>query len=1007
MTLPAAPPLTADHGQVRRLVVLGASAGGLDALSRVFDHAPVDAGVAYVVIQHLSPDHPTLMDTLLSRHTSMPVQLVVQDAVLQPNQVYLIPPGKHLGLQGHVLQLTPKPAHGVGLPIDEFMTTAASQWAEAVVAVILSGTGSDGSRGIVKVSAAGGHVLAQSINSAGFDGMPRNAVATGVVDHVLAPEEIGTWLGMHLGTDTQPTHDPIHGPMGASDEGADDLLLQVSRLALQVRERTGLDLDQYKADMLLRRVRRRMQLLQISRLSSYVELLQRDPQEAHQLRREVLIPVTQFFRDPESFELLADKILPHVLANLPQEKPLRIWIAATATGEEAYSVAMVVREACDRAQRWPLIKIYATDVEQRYLDVASAGAYPESIEVEVSRERLDRFFNRRDGRYVVRPDLRATVVFARHDLLIDPPFTHMHLVSCRNMLIYLRPSAQDVVLRRLQFALVAGGTLMLGRSETPTAIQSDFSVLDSRSRLFKLEQMVKPALLGRVTNGQGHTLQEGSGPAVGLVGQPLMPSHLLMALQQMAAQYAPPGVLVDGQGRLIQVIGNMDGLLQVKSGPPTMDIGNLLPPEFEPVVRSILNRLGHEKGPVRSPIVALNRTVSGLGSQPLIITGQRLVHGAVGGMGAPPNLLLFESAHGGTRALVEPVTVIELTDPAREHLAQIEHELAITRDTLQATIEELQTANEELQASNEELMASNEELQSTNEELQSVNEELYTINSEYQAKLEVLGGLNADLDGMSRAAAIPSLFVDENLRLLRLTREATLLFNLREADMGRSVEDFSHRLEFPELFTELRRTMLTGQSIEHEVRSDSGRWYLARLMPYGPPGDRPGSFRRAVISFVDLSALRNAARQQAIIDALPVSLAVLDFTGRIVSVNQAWREFAENNGDVGLAHTGPGQNYLKAIRSGLTGDEKIDAQAREVEAALTGVLRGDRTQFEQVYPCHSPDQKRWFALHAAPLKSEGGGALVTHYNVTRWVPQDQEPSDDARPSAASTGPGHG
>jgi len=997
VSAPVSVQLGVEACHVRRLVVLGASAGGLDALSRVFDHTPMDAGAAFVVIQHLSPDHPTLMDTLLSRHTRMPVQLVTQDTVLQPNQVFLIPPGKHLGLQGHILTLTPKPAHGIGLPIDEFMATAASQWAESVVAIILSGTGSDGSRGIVQVSAAGGHVLTQSADSAGFDGMPRNALATGVVDHVLAPEEIGEWLGRHLTASIDHADAALQSSVQPGDEGADDLLLQVGRLAVQVRERTGLDLDQYKADMLLRRVRRRMQLLQHSKLSSYVDLISRDPQEAHQLRKEVLIPVTQFFRDPESFELLRETLLPALLASHPIDKPLRIWIAATATGEEAYSMAITVREACDDAQRWPPVKIYATDIEQRYLDIASAGSYQESIEAEVSRERLDRFFSRRDGRYVVRPELRAMVVFARHDLLSDPPFTHMHLVSCRNMLIYLRPSAQEIVLRRLQFALVPNGTLMLGRSETPTSIQADFSVLDSRSRLFKLEQMVKPALISRVSSGRGSMVVDASGLIPNLPPPNLTPSHLLMAFQQMAAQYAPPAVLVDEHGRLIQVIGNMDGLLQIKSGHPTMDIGNLLPSEFEPVVRSILNRLKHDKGPVRSPCVAMNREVAGMSNRPLIITGQRLVQGSLTGMGMPPILLLFENAEGPTRAAAEPVTVIELTDPAREHVNQLELELALTRDTLQATIEELQTANEELQASNEELMASNEELQSTNEELQSVNEELYTINSEYQAKLELLGGLHADLDGMSRAAGIPSLFVDEELRLLRLTREATLLFNLREADMGRSVEDFSNRLEFPELFTELRRTMATGVSIEHEVRSDSGRWYLARLMPYGPPGDRPGSYKRAVISFVDLSLVRNVARQQAIIDALPMSLAVLDFTGRIVSVNHAWRDFAENNGDPGLAHTGPGQNYLKSIRAGLTGNEKEDALALEAEAALTGVLRGDRTQFDQVYPCHAPHEKRWFALHAAPLKAEGGGALVTHYNVTRWVPQDKEPLDDAAP----------
>jgi two-component system CheB/CheR fusion protein len=979
--------------QVRKLVVLGASAGGLDALCRVFDNAPAASGAAFVVIQHLSPDHRTMMDTLLSRHTAMPVHLVEGDTPLLPDTVYLIPPGKHLGFDQGTLTLTPKPAHGVGLPIDEFLTAAARQWGDQIIAVILSGTGGDGSRGIVRVSEWGGHVLAQSSNSAGFDGMPRNAVATGVVDHILSPEDIGQWLGEHLGPNILEPEKSLL-PDVEADTSADNVLRLVSRIAAHVRERTGLDLDQYKADMLLRRVRRRMQLLHMVSLLTYVEHLSRDMEEANQLRREVLIPVTQFFRDDEAFGVLQGGVLRDMILGQSADQPLRIWIAATATGEEAYSMAMSVREACDEAQRWPPVKIYATDVEQRYLDVASAGAYAESIEAEVSRERLERFFTRRDGRYIVRPELRSMVVFARHNLLSDPPFTQMNLVSCRNMLIYLRPPAQEVVLRRLQFALVTGGMLMLGRSETPASLQADFSVVDSRSRLFRLEQEVKPPLSTTMRTGpQPHDWSTGA-PGGGARSPALAPSHMLMALQQLASLYAPPAVLIDEQGRLIQLIGDMGGLLQLRAGPPSLEITALLPPELDPLVRSILRQLGQGRGPVRSPVVSLNESTPGWGDKPLVIVGQRLVHGTASGVGAPPILLLFESVRGQT-SLLEAATVIQFADPVRDHVEQLEHELAATRDTLQATIEELQTANEELQASNEELMASNEELQSTNEELQSVNEELYTINSEYQAKLELLSGLHADLDGMSRAVGIPSVFVDDQLHLLRLTREAGVLFNLREADLGRSIEDFSHRLEFPELFTELRRVMRTGASVEREVRADNGRWYLARMMPYGQMGDKQGSFKRAVATFVDLSPVKNAARMQAIIDAVPMNMAVLDFTGRITSVNEAWRVFAEANGDPGLTHTGPGQNYLTAIRSGLTGNPARDASAIEIDTALSRLLRGEIGNFEQVYPCHSPDQRRWYFMHASPLRAEGGGALVTHYNITRWVADEQEHADES------------
>lgn len=986
--MPEAPtvPDTPDAAMVARpskLVVLGASAGGLDALCRVFERLPPDTGAAFVVVQHLSPDHKTLMDTLLSRHTAMPVRLIQHGDSLTANTVLLNPPGKTVHIDGNTLTLSPKAEGVLSLPIDDFFHAASIHWTDRLVAVVLSGTGSDGSRGVVRVSAAGGTVLAQRPDTATFDGMPRSAIATGVVDCILDANDIGIWLGEHLPLQLDM---PEHGDEAADLSLAETVVQTLSHIAGAVRQGTAMDLDAYKPDMLLRRIRRRMQLLNIDSLAAYAQHLENAPEEARALRKEVLIPVTRFFRDTEVFEQLRNQVLPDLIRNHPVDQPLRVWVTACATGEEAYSVAMTIVDVCESLRRWPQIKLYATDLEQRFLDIASAGTYPESIVAEIGAERVERHFTHREGRYTVRPELRAMIVFAQHNLLSDPPFTRMHLVSCRNMLIYLKPTTQDLVLRRLHYALLPEGVLLLGRSESLGGLEPLLRAVDSRARIYRMAQ--SGTGLAEVTTG----MRTASLSARLRPVQPL-PSlgSLHPAMQVLTRHFAPPSVLLDDRRQVLHVFGDLDGLLQVRTGHPSLDILDLLPVELTPVVSDLLQHLPSAPGPVRSPPVRLSPESSDDTST--VITA--LTVPGAGGVNAG-TLLVFDGS-AAARLGVEPVTVLTLKDTDQQILQGLQHELDITREALQATIEELETSNEELQATNEELMASNEELQSTNEELQSVNEELYTVNAEYQGKAEMLADLNVDLEGITQATGLPSLFVDEQLRVVRMTPELSRIFNLRITDLGRPITDFSHRLVCTDFFDALVKAMQSGEVHEREVRSLDAGDFLMRLVPYGNQRSQ-GARSRVVATFIDLSEVRNVTRLQSVIDAVPANLALLDRAGTITWVNQPWLDFARSNGAVKPAQIGVGCNYFDVLK--LPRDTSTDATnpMREVSQGLRAVLERESPHFFTEYPCHAPHERRWFAMHVTPLPGSGG-ALVSHYNVTRWVTPQEEPIHATAPAA--------
>ena len=944
------------------VVAIGASAGGLDALERLFGALPVHSGAAFVVVQHLSPDHKSMMDNLLARYTAMPVRVAGHDMPLHADAVFLIPPGKHMRLAGDRLQLAPKPEHGLSLPIDIFFNSLAEQCSDRGIAVVLSGTGSDGSRGLAALNAAGGFVFVQDPSSAKFDGMPRSAIATGLVDVVAPAEDLARALAEHL---RAPRAD---GLKLLGHEAQPALVQPLDGIMETLLASGGIDFRDYKPTTVLRRIERRMQVLHAGSLAGYFERLAACTEEQALLRRELLIPVTRFFRDGELFDFLADAVIP-ALVQREGIEPIRVWVACCATGEEAYSIAILFAEAFRKLGRSRPVKIFATDVEQQYLDQAGSAVYTDAIAAEVSAQRLSAFFHERQGAYTVVPEVRQMVIFARHNLVADPPFTRMDLVSCRNALIYFQPAAQERALRRLQYALTAGGHLVLGPSESLGVLHRDFRALAGRHKVYQVLRRDRLAVTldgaGRHRSAAGRAFTRAAAlPADAQATRVDGGQALLMQ------SYVPPSLLVTEARELLHVYGDARRLLQIAEGQATLDVLKLLPRELGWAAGLLLQAVAQSRQPRHSPPLHLPDS-----QRPVQLVARPLD----GADGQPLVLLSFESLPDDGAAVPDVSRQVDDDAASQRRIEALERELALTHDSLQTTIEALETANEELQATNEELMASNEELQSTNEELQSVNEELYTVNAEYQEKVDILNSVNADLENISRAAAIPTLFVDAALLLTRFTPEASLLFKVREGDAGRSIEDFAHELDYPDLFVDLRRTLHTGVAAEREVHSRNGDWWVARIQPYS--GRTLGGATRAVMTFFNVTSLKDSQRLQAVIDSLSEHLAVVDPQGRITMVNAAWRRFAADNGDAELRHSGPGSNYLTICAQSAL----VDHHARRAHDGLADVLAGRAREFRLQYPCDSHGRRLWFLMHVAPVAHRAGGAVVSHIDVTTWV----------------------
>ncbi|WP_159729358.1 chemotaxis protein CheB [Methylosinus sp. Ce-a6] len=859
------------------IVGIGASAGGLEALKTLLPTLPSDSGFVFVIVVHLQVSQPSLLAEILLPFSSMPVSQVAEDLEVEPNHVYVIPPGYNLStIDSHLRLSKIEERREERAPIDHFFETLAKAQGDRCVGVILSGTGADGSFGLRKIKEHGGLTIAQDPKESQFDSMPRNAIATGLVDFVLPLEDM-QWRMVRFAT-TRPRIEIAEPPEGAP--ARDHQLLQ-SVLA-EVRTRTNLDFSKYKRSTVLRRIRRRMQLNQKELLEDYLDFLRGDATEAQLLAEEFLITVTRFFRDAEVYDYLEKEIVPRLFEGKTSLETIRVWSVGCATGEEAYSVAMLMLEQAGRVTAAPKIEIFASDLHEPSLRRAREGEYADSIEAEVSPERLERFFVREDTNYRIRKDVREIVVFANHNLLRDPPFSRLDLIICRNLLIYLQRELQNDVIDLFHYALNPEGLLLLGPSESidRTAL---FQPKSKQHGVFVRRNVpapeprlpVFPQTLGRLGRFDAPSLR-------------LEPTLSYGALhQKMVERYAPPSLLVDQDFRIVHASEHVGRYLQVPGGELSASVFRLAREELRVELRAALHAAARNGESIHSRPVAIE--LDGKPTQ-VVVHVRPSKDAELGSL----HLVIFDEYEAFDSAPSVPLG---------PEAAEARAELDATRERLRAVIEQYETSQEEMRAGNEELQSINEELRSTmeeletsKEELQSMNEELQTVNQENRHKVEELSQLTGDLQNLMAATEIATLFLDRELRILRVTPRARDLFNVRASDSGRPITELRHRVGYGQLQEDALAVLGRFVPIQREIQSESGEWYLTRIVPYRSSSDQ---IQGVVITLVEITQLKDAeltARNseekfRALVAASAQAVWSTDAEGKVVEDSPSWREF--------------------------------------------------------------------------------------------------------------------
>ena len=843
----------------RLVVAVGASAGGLSALESFFARMPIDSGMAFVVIQHLSPDFKSLMDDLLARHTKMEIRRVANDIALKPDCIYLNPPKTHVTIKKGKLFLTARdPGLQPDLPIDVFFRSLARDLGKKAVAVILSGTGTDGSRGLQDIHQAGGLVIAQSPETAQFDGMPRSAAASGVCDLVLPPEDIPAVLSKYAATAPGKREALLH-----SLRPQEEPEREYQQIFSLLNSRYNLDFSRYKPPTVGRRIQRRMEFRRMADIDAYAALLTTDHDELDELYHDLLIGVTEFFRDRKAFGHLEELVLPELFKTSDAEDGLRVWSAGCATGEEAYSLAILLSEQAQKYKYKKPITLFATDVHRTSIDFAAQGLYEANRLKNVSAERLEQFFRPEgEGSYRVVPTLRKMIVFAPHNLIKDPPFTRLDLVCCRNLLIYLRPDMQDKVLSLFHFALRRGGVLFLGASEGLGKIAPEFDTLDSAGKLFRKERDLRVGL------NLGMDRMHGRLPAPAPAPHPAkltvsIDRQLLQDYDQLLRQYMPVGVLINEQREVLHCFGDLTGFLNTREGRFENDLLALTEEPFRLPLSTALHRAAKTHAAVTIPNLALNNNQKTMYCDMRVETlndaKAQALHYFV-------SLLPAERPTKEVRAeaLTEEILNLppgQMPDLIQQRILDLETELQTTRESLQTTIEELQTSNEELQATNEELLASNEELQSTNEELHSVNEELYSVNAEFEQKNEELKQVNQDHENLLTSIQIGTVYLDRNLRIRKFNPAIERFFKLLPQDIGRPLDHIAYHLaDQTQMLTDVDQVLKTGTALDREIRTQDDQWLLKRIMPFLT---EEGTVEGVVLTFTDITKVKQAERSLA------------------------------------------------------------------------------------------------------------------------------------------------
>jgi len=841
------------------VTAIGASAGGLEPIEQFFDAMPVDSGCAFVIIQHLSPDFRSLMDELLARHSTMPIFRITDGLVIEPSSIYLNPPRSVMTLSGNTLKVEQiSDTDSVYLPIDIFFDSLAEDRGSNALGLILSGTGSDGTRGSKKIESVGGKILVQDPLTTRFDGMPRSVLAEGYSTLVAAPHVLAESVQRLL------KNESLAGLDASERAPMDDPLSDVLSM---LKHSHGTDFLQYKEATIHRRIQRRAHMRGLSDINDYRDVLSTDNFELQELYADLLIEVTEFFRDQEAFAELQKNVITPLTEDLKDGDSLRVWVPGCASGEEAYSIAIMLQEQARTLGTIFHLKIMATDIHVRSMSQASSGIYTEDALRNMPSDIIERYFDCADGQAQIKPNLRNMVFFSTHDVTRDPPFTRIDLISCRNLLIYLKEDAQEKVMNLLHFSLRKDGFLFLGPSEHIGAIAHEFDPVHEKWRIYKKRRDVKllesESIFHRTDMPTGVARIQHLSPRISknqnTYGDDTIPfkrAHKA-ALEEIVARYAPPGFLLSDDGVVVHIFGNAGELVPLQSGSFSKRIVDLIRPELKVIVTAALDHSRHKD------FTGFRRAAYVKESNELATTYEvSLIPMELPGEALRFQLLSIEKAKSvesdaGTVLTLskEDLVAIDSSEVFQQRISVLEHSLQSSEESLQSTIEELETSNEELQSTNEELMSTNEELQSTNEELHSVNEELYTVSAEHQRKNEELTERETDIDVLLQSSKIGTIHLDDKLQLRRYTNNARSVFNILPQDVGRPIDHITVRASALDIPTFIQSANESRDTHETQVVVGNNV-YLLRIMPYRPESDQPSGVLITVIDITDVEQVR-------------------------------------------------------------------------------------------------------------------------------------------------------
>ena len=883
------------------VVGIGASAGGLEALEELLDHMPADTGMAFVIVNHLHPGHTSLLPELLGRVTKMPVEQASEGMRLARNHVYIVPPGGYMAVRNSTLHMMDGPRHEVPpLPIDFFFRSLAEDQKDFAICIVLSGTGSDGTVGLKAVKGEGGMAMVQEIESARYVGMPSSAIETTLADFVLPPPAMPEQLVAYSKTLSSYRFGPAD-----TAEVPPHFEQPMQKVFVLLRSRTGHDFSSYKPSTMRRRIERRMTVHQLEKPDHYVRLLQENPHEIDILFKELLIGVTSFFRDPEAFQALAERALPELIQSRPEGYTFRVWVPGCGSGEEAYTLAILLRECTRETGGQFDIQVFGTDLDAEAIEVARGGRYPAGIAADVPGNILRRYFVEDNGSYRVRREIRELLVFAPQNVIKDPPFTKIDLLCCRNLLIYLNSDLQKRLFPIYHYTLKPGGLLMLGPSETIGGFGELFTTVDKKWKIYRRRETAVvhglPEIPAQPVVSGCDSLPPADNPTA-------PPARLSVQIEKLLlSRFAPAAVIVNERGDIAYLHGRTGMYLEPPAGQPSLNIHAMAREGLQIELASALRQaMVHEDEVLREHVrVKTNGDFACVDLGVSRITEPETMRGLLLVTFRPTPPPPPKKAAGGKRG--------KSGDPADDGRVQkLERELQYSNESLQTTVEELETSNEELKSTNEELQSTNEELQSSNEELvtskeemQSLNEELSTVNSELQSKVDELSRVNDDMQNLLNSTDIATLFLDTDLHIKRYTERAMKVIKLIPSDIGRPVDDLVSDLRYEGLADDAREVLRTLERKEMQVESKEGTWYLLRMMPYRTAGN---AVEGIVITFIDISETKKAeataaaekrseALLQSTFDAFQVPALVLDHKLRVSKANRAFcQAFATNLG---------------------------------------------------------------------------------------------------------------